>query len=66
MNSLRVFVEPVLKLAQFALSPPSEQDQTDDASYGTEEERRPLLQTFLSPRLTGKGNYLRTHVHVAQ
>lgn len=66
MNSLRVFVEPVLKLAQFTLSPPSEQDQTDDTSYGTEEERRPLLQTFLSPRLTGKGNHLCTHVHVAQ
>ena len=65
MNALRLFAEPVLKLAQFALSPPSDQDQSDDASYGTEEERRPLLQAFLAPTLTGNASYTYLCIPVA-
>ena len=52
MKNLKEFIEPELRLSQFALSPPSEQVQDDDVSEGTEEERRPLL-AFLSPALTG-------------
>ena len=53
MKILREFIMPELRLSQFALSPPSEEDQSNDVSEGTEEERRPLLAAFLSPALTG-------------
>ena len=58
MDMLLKFMEPILKLAQFALTPLSDQDKTDDAStVDNAEERRPLLQPFLPSFHTSADKY---------
>lgn len=61
IKSLMKYIEPTLKLAQFSLTPPSEEEQCDDASMNmyaeVVEERRPLLRHFLSPSIVGLEHY---------
>lgn len=55
MDSLLAYVDPVLSLAQYALTPLSEQELEEMEEE--EEERRPLLRALLPPALTSNDSY---------
>ena len=69
MDMLLCFLRPILELAQFALTPLSDPDKTDDASAVDHEddymeERRPLLKPYLPLHLTSGDNHQRVAEYV--
>ena len=68
MDMLLHFMKPILLLAQFALTPLSDPDKTDDASTVEREEhleeRRPLLKPYLPIHLTSGDNHQRVAEYV--
>ncbi len=55
ISSLVEYIDPILKLAQFAMTPLSETEQVEEPEEV--EERRPLLRAFLPPALTVNDSY---------